>query len=131
VSGCALEAHLKSIGIIFALTLAIGTARAAEESNTAVAKRLYQSGTKHFDLNEFDAALNDFKEGYRLVDDPVFLYNIAQCYRLTNHNLEAVRFYRTYLRRQPHPANREEVELKIKALEEAMASEEKALHAQA
>src|SRR3954452_20947179 len=100
-------------------------AHAADEKPVAAAKKLFQSGTKHFDLNEFDAALSDFKEGYRLMDDPVFLYNIAQCYRLTNHNIDAARFYKSYLRRKPDAANRKEVEIKIRALEDAMASEEK------
>ena len=58
------------------LLLLGGVARA---DDTADAKRLFMSGTRHFDLTEYEAALNDYKEGYRKKDDPVFLYNIAQC----------------------------------------------------
>jgi tetratricopeptide (TPR) repeat protein len=94
--------------------------------DTSEAKRLYISGTKHFDLSEYDEALNDFKEGYRHKDDPVFLYNIAQCYRLLNKNDEAVRFYRNYLRRSPKAANKDEVEKKIETLQQAIAAQEKA-----
>ena len=79
------------------------------EANAA-AKRLYISATKHFDLAEYPDALNDFKEAYRLKDDPVFLYNIAQCYRILNKNDEALSFYRSYLRRAPDAPNRAEVE---------------------
>ena len=94
--------------------------RALADENTEAARRLYESGTRHFDLGEFDKALNDFKEGYRHRDDPVFLYNIAQCYRLQNDNLEALRFYKTYLRRAPNAPNREEVERRIQTLNESI-----------
>jgi tetratricopeptide (TPR) repeat protein len=93
---------------------------ALADENTDAAKRLYESGTRHFDLGDFEAALNDFKEGYRHRDDPVFLYNIAQCYRLQNNNSEALRFYKTYLRRAPSAPNREEVERRIQTLNESI-----------
>jgi tetratricopeptide (TPR) repeat protein len=94
--------------------------------DAAAAKRLFISGSKHFDLGEYTEALNDFKEGYRLKDDPVFLYNLAQCHRLLNQNTEALRAYKTYLRRAPTAPNRDEVERKIAAIEEAQAAANKA-----
>jgi tetratricopeptide (TPR) repeat protein len=93
----------------------------ARGDDTSEARRLFASGTKHFDLSEFDEALEDFKNAYRFKDDPVFLYNIAQCHRLLKHNEDAVRFYKSYLRRAPTSPRRHEVELKIAALEEAIA----------
>ena len=56
----------------------------------------------------------------------MFLYNIAQCYRILNKNEEALSFYRSYLRRAPEAPNRAEVETKITALQEAIATQEKA-----
>jgi len=112
--------------MVLLIVCAAGPLRADEAANTAAAKRLFASGTKHFDLNEFELALADFKEGYRLKDDPVFLYNIAQCHRLLNHDVEAMRFYKSYLRRSPNAPNKREVENKIRALDEAIASQEKA-----
>ncbi|HEX6837631.1 MAG TPA: hypothetical protein VF334_13715 [Polyangia bacterium] len=100
-----------------------GLASADDASN---AKKFFISGSKHFDLGEYTDALNDFKEGYRLKDDPVFLYNIAQCHRLLNQNTEALRAYKTYLRRAPNASNRDEVERKIAAIEEAQAAANKA-----
>ena len=112
--------------LILALSLlvALGSVAAADEA--AQAKRYFVSGSKHFDLGEYGQALNDFKEGYRLKDDPVFLYNIAQCHRLLNENTEALRAYKTYLRRAPTAPNRDEVERKIAAIEEAQAAANKA-----
>jgi len=118
--------------LAFALVLlACGAAGAADpvpgtpEAN-AEAKRLYLSATRHFDLAEYPAALDDFKQAFRYKDDAVFLYNIAQCYRIMNKNEDALAFYRSYLRRQPDAPNRAEVEAKISALQEAIAMQEKA-----
>ena len=79
--------------VLGVLQLTAVAALAATDDNTEAARRLYESATRHFDLTEYEAALNDFKEGFRHKDDPVFLYNIAQCYRLMNQNDEALKFY--------------------------------------
>jgi tetratricopeptide (TPR) repeat protein len=111
---------------ILALLVFVALAGVASADDGAAAKRFFVSGSKHFDLGEYSDALNDFKEGYRLKDDPVFLYNIAQCHRLLNQNTEALRAYKTYLRRAPTASNRAEVERKIAAIEEAQAAANKA-----
>ena len=106
--------------------LATAVAQKASPADVEKAKALYLSATKHFDLAEYKEALADYKEAYRLKDDPVFLYNIAQCYRKLNDNQEAVTFYKNYLRRSPDASNRDEVEGKIKTLEDAIAVDDKA-----
>jgi tetratricopeptide (TPR) repeat protein len=115
-----------AIRSILALLVLIAFAGVASADDAGAAKRFFVSGSKHFDLGEYNDALNDFKEGYRLKDDPVFLYNIAQCHRLLNQNTDALRAYKTYLRRAPTAPNRGEVERKITALEEAQAAANKA-----
>ena len=97
----------------------------AAPSDTERAKQYYISGSKHFDLAEYDQALADFKEGYRLKDDPVFLYNIAQCFRLLNKPSDAIQFYKSYLRRQPDAPNADQVEDKIKSLQAIVDAQEK------
>jgi tetratricopeptide (TPR) repeat protein len=98
----------------------------AQQDVTAQARRYFQSASKHFDLGEYREALDDFKSGYRLREDPVFLYNIAQCERLLGRNVDAIRTYKSYLRRRPDAPNRDEVEKKIEALEQAQRSQERA-----
>ena len=112
--------------VLGVLQLTAVAALAATDDNTEAARRLYESATRHFDLTEYEAALNDFKEGFRHKDDPVFLYNIAQCYRLMNQNDEALKFYRNYLRRAPNAPNRDEVERRIATLQESIAVAERA-----
>src|SRR5947209_10233590 len=106
------------------MVIALGGIASADDASQA--KHFFVSGSKHFDLGEYSEALNDFKEGYRLKDDPVFLYNIAQCQRLLNQNVEAIRTYKAFLRRKPDAPNRAEVERKIDALEAAQRSQEQA-----
>jgi tetratricopeptide (TPR) repeat protein len=94
--------------------------------DVAEAKRRFKSANQHYALGEYQQALDDFKAGYRAKEDPVFLYNIAQCYRALNDNQNAVSFYKSYLREAPNPPNREEVESKIHTLEEALATQQRA-----
>jgi hypothetical protein len=83
------------------------------------AKARFVSGQSHYNLNEFSEALLDFKEAYRLYPDPVFLYNLGQCERQLEHDEEAIRFYRSFLRERPKASNRQEVLHKIEELETA------------
>ena len=62
-----------------------------------------------------------FKEAYRIVGDPAFLFNIAQCHRKLGHPADAITFYKTYLRRAPNTAHRAEVEKFIANLEKEQA----------
>ena len=106
--------------------LVLLTAATASAAPSADAKALYKSGTQHYNLAEFDQALADFKEAYRLRSDPVFLFNIAQCYRRTNQPVEAATFYRSFLREAPNAANRADVEkvlLEMDAQAQAKAQE--------
>ena len=108
-----------------ALALLLG-APLAQADNVPLAKARFETASKHYDLGEYQAALDDFKEGYRYKADPVFLYNIAQCHRALQHHTEALTFYRAYLRKAPHAENREDVEAKVVALQQAIADEERA-----
>ncbi|HXU00227.1 MAG TPA: tetratricopeptide repeat protein [Polyangia bacterium] len=94
---------------------------APTESQLAEARQHQVAGSKLYDLAEYEAALREFKDAYRAVDDPAFLFNIAQCHRKLGHTQDAITFYRNYLRRAPHAANKAEVERRIAELERAPA----------
>jgi len=81
------------------------------------AKELYQEGTRYFDLGQFDKAIDSFQSGYREKPDPIFLFNIAQAYRLSGDANKALFFYKGYLRNSPKAHNRADVEQKIQALQ--------------
>src|SRR5262249_61593444 len=93
----------------------------ASEAQLAEARQHQAAGSKLYDLAEYEAALHEFKEAYRAVEDPAFLFNIAQCHRKLGHAQDAITFDRNYLRRAPRAANRAEVERRIAELERAPA----------
>jgi len=93
------------------LSAAGGTAHAADAD--AESKRLYKEGTKQYNLGEFEEAVKAYKSGYDAKPDPVFLYNIAQAYRLWGKPDKAIFFYKSFLRNLPEAPNRAEVERRI------------------
>jgi len=74
------------------------------------AKELYKKGMTHYELGEFDVAIDEFKRAYALTSAPGLLFNIAQVYRMKKDPEQAVYFYRTYLRLVPAAPNRADVE---------------------
>jgi len=102
-----------------ALVLATGLVWARDDPKQE-AKSRYSTGQSHYNLNEFQEALQDFKEAYRLYPDPAFLFNAAQCERQLGHQEEAIQFYRSYLRNAPKAPNRQEVEHRIEELQAAL-----------
>lgn len=89
------------------------------------AKRLFEDGTRAFNLGEFPAAVDLYRQAYKIKPEPGLLYNIAQSYRLANDPGNAVFFYRSFLRAAPTTPNRKEIEVRIKKLE-AQIAEQKA-----
>jgi hypothetical protein len=109
--------------VIVGVASLLVSSRAMAQDATMAAKQAFSAGMKHFDLEEYRAALDDFRAGYRAKEDPVFLYNIAQCHRVLKEHREALRYYRLYLNRLPNAENRAEVEQKIAGLQAAIAAQ--------
>ncbi|MBA3460678.1 MAG: hypothetical protein H0T46_11985 [Deltaproteobacteria bacterium] len=84
---------------------------------------LEASGNKHFQLAEYDRAITDFKEAFRLSDAPGYLYNIAQAYRLKGDCRTAATFYKNYLRRMPDAANAAKVRERVTEMDACAAKQ--------
>jgi hypothetical protein len=56
-----------------------------------------------------------------LYQEPVFLFNIAQCHRQLGEYEEAANFYRSYRREAANPPNREDVDRLIAEMDRAAA----------
>jgi tetratricopeptide (TPR) repeat protein len=110
--------------ILSVLLLCARIAAADERSNAA--REHYQKGTTAFDLGQFEEAVREYTEAYRLRDEPVLLYNIAQANRLAGHKAESLHFYRIYLTKLPHAPNHDEVAAKIAELQKAIEQEKRA-----
>jgi hypothetical protein len=111
---------VKPLAAACLILLASGVARADDKE---AARQAYIEGTRLYDLADFNAALQSFKKAYLNYEEPAFLFNIAQCHRALGDKGEAIRFYRTYLRKVPNAANHVEVEKIIANLEAAQASD--------
>jgi tetratricopeptide (TPR) repeat protein len=106
---------------LLVLLAAVAHAR-ADEPPDGDAKRHYQAGTKHFNLGEYDEAVKEYKEAYRLSEKPYLLYNIAQSYRLSGNEKEALKFYNSFLNAFPDAPNRDAVLALISDLEKSIAA---------
>jgi tetratricopeptide (TPR) repeat protein len=104
----------------------VGTARAHLEeakkcetrlgSNADAVHKLYKSGSTHYELSEYEAAIKDFKEAYRLSEDPSYLFNIGQSYRLMRSCGEAMRYYERYLGVAGDIPNKDKVQGRIEEM---------------
>ena len=92
------------------------TAR-APRSTADEAKSHSNRGTSMYNLGRFSEALSEYEAAYLAVQDPPFLFNIAQCHRKMGKNKEALESYRSYLRVAPDAPNRGEVQRRISELE--------------
>jgi tetratricopeptide (TPR) repeat protein len=96
---------------------------AAAPDNTAQAREHFKSAQLHYSLGEFEAAVKDFREAYRLRQEPAILFNVAQSYRQLHKYSDAYFYYRQYLSQKPDAANREEVESLIAQVQYQMDQE--------
>jgi tetratricopeptide (TPR) repeat protein len=100
------------VAIVLAIALGALAPRARAQPVTDAAA-LEASGQRHYELAEYAAAIADFKEAFRISDQPELLFDIAQAYRLSGDCKQAQTFYRTYLRRVPDAANADKVKARI------------------
>ncbi len=101
------------------------TGGGAHADDRARARAAFKTASQHYNLGEFEQALASFREAYRYVDDPSFLFNIAQCERQLGHKKEAVREYHAYLNNAPPTiANRDEIKQLMTQLEKEIAEEQ-------
>jgi outer membrane protein assembly factor BamD (BamD/ComL family) len=99
--------------------LAVITCTSAERGfcdDLSEARDHYRKGIRAYELGQFDEAIREFSDAYRIKDDPVILFNIAQAHRLAGHSADALRTYRMYLMKVPSATNRPEVERLIAEL---------------
>jgi tetratricopeptide (TPR) repeat protein len=105
---------------VVVLLACMGIAHADDDDDAAAAREHYRNGTKAFELGDFDGAIREYSEAYRLKDDPAILYNLGQAHRLAQHPSEALHFYRMYLIKVPDSPDRSEVEAKIESLQKSI-----------
>lgn len=91
---------MSTIRVVAMIAIAVASvARSTHAQMTSVtAKQLYEEGLTNYNLGHYEQALNSFEMGYRMKQDPAFLFNIGQCQRQLKQYENAERSYRAYLR---------------------------------
>ncbi|MBA3503280.1 MAG: hypothetical protein M4D80_33525 [Myxococcota bacterium] len=82
------------------------------------ARALYVAGSKHYDLREYEQAVESFREAYNLHPQPLLLFNIGQAYRQLRECVKARDFYGAYLGKLPAADNREQVDRFIREMDD-------------
>jgi tetratricopeptide (TPR) repeat protein len=87
----------------------------AEGDKAEEAKAHFLSGQAAYDKRDYEKAIAEFEEAYRLHPSPAYLYNIAVAYELWGKPDKAAEYYERYAPSAP-AAEREQIAAKIKAL---------------
>lgn len=113
---------MRSIVICLLMSSAVAH---AEDLATKRAKTLFEEGMKQYQVGEYEQALDAFKQAYLTRRNPVFLFNMGQCYRQMKQWEKAAREYRAYLRESPEASNGADVARFIGEAEAEMKEQEK------
>lgn len=69
---------------------------------SATARKLTNDAIAAQDAKDYATALRLYKQAYALVPHPILLFNVGQTYMLAGDTLQAERFFRHYLEREPN-----------------------------
>ena len=123
------KSYIAAALAVAALSLCMSSARAdkkADEAKKEQARVFYAEGTKAYNLGNFELAIKNYKDAYNTLPEPVFLYNIAQAYRLAGDFNQALFFYKSFMRNMPTAPNLAEVERRVAEMEAALAQQKSA-----
>lgn len=81
-----------------------------DPATQAQAAKLFESGQASYQEGKYLAAIDLFRNAYDLVNDPVYLFNIAQSYRKIADCVPAHDYYVKYLEADPKAPNKDKVQ---------------------
>lgn len=100
--------------------LVAGVATAQPVPDKPAAQAAFTEGQQRYAAGEYLPAAVKFEAAYAFDSDPVYLFNVAQAYRLGNACSKAVSYYNRFLAAVPNPPNLDKVK---QYLEQAEACE--------
>jgi len=104
--------------IVIALAVGVLGAGPARAQGVSAARDHFRRGTTLYDLGRYHDAAKEYEAAFESKDDPALLFNIAQSYRLAHEYNEAMRAYRSFLRRVPDAPNAAQVRERIREMQE-------------
>jgi hypothetical protein len=93
----------------FVTPVALAQQNPPAPDNLEQAIKLYDEAEVHYQLQEWEKALEKYKEAYRLSREPDMLFNIGQCYRFLKKYDEAIKSYNAFQREVPNSPQRANV----------------------
>ncbi len=109
--------------LLFALLLVASIVQAAEPSPSPApgvandARAHYQAGQRFYDRGDYESAIVEFEEAYRLKPHPNVLYNIGQAHERLLDYSQSVRWFDRYLKEAaPDAEDRPIVENRLRVL---------------
>jgi tetratricopeptide (TPR) repeat protein len=87
--------------IAIAITLAWATGPSRADDSDDQAKQAFDRGVSLYQKGRYVEALAEFSAGYTRSKRPLFLFNMAECSRLSNDVVRARESYERYLREDP------------------------------
>jgi tetratricopeptide (TPR) repeat protein len=105
-----------TLAIVVMVVVALGTSAALADGSPASGRRHVTKANKLAAKNKCRSAIVEFTKAYKLLKDPVLLFNRAECYRKIGKNTEALKDYEQFLADLPTTPNRKTVEEKIALL---------------
>lgn len=97
------------------------TPPASGQDASSLAMEIFEAGSAYYKQGNYEKALEQFEEAYRLDPLPELLYNIGQCHERLQDYRDAIDAYGRYLDADPQAQDRQAVEEKIKNLEQKLA----------
>jgi tetratricopeptide (TPR) repeat protein len=91
-------------------TSAVAGSGKVDPATQAKAVKLFETGQASYQQGSYLAAIDLFKNAYQLVNDPVYLFNIAQSYRKIADCVPAHDYYVKYLEADPKAPNKDKVQ---------------------
>ena len=107
---------------VLTISLMLLLASAPPDAN-GQAREHFKSAQLHYSLGEFEEAVKEFREAYRLRQEPAILFNIAQGYRQLGRYSDAYFYYRQYLSQKADAPNRPEVDSLVEQMRRRMDEE--------
>lgn len=98
--------------LAIAIILCVAPASRADTpaENQAKAQVMFDAGERAYQLKDYDGAARQFLGAYELVKDPVYLFNIAQAFRMAKRCRQAQGFYKDFLTAAPESRSRAAIE---------------------
>ena len=110
--------------VLRVVVLALLWAAPALADATSEAREHFKTAQTHYALGEFEDAAREFREAYRLRDEPALLFNIGQAHRQMRQWQQAYFYYQQYLSKKPDAPNRAETESLVAQMRRRMDEEE-------